>query len=382
MIYVDNGATTFPKPKSVIDKLVDCSLHYAANPGRSGHKLAMKMDREIYETREKLCKFINATNPLNIIYTFNATDSLNLAIKGVVKKNDHVITTSMEHNSVLRPLNELKKLGIIDLSIVYADKYGVIDVNKIFDEVRENTSLIVTTQMSNVFGTIVDVEKIGAFCKEKNILYLVDAAQSIGVLDIDVQKMNIDLLAFPGHKALFGPMGTGGLYIKDKIKVNPLKQGGTGSFSQDINQPSIYPDSLESGTSNGVGIVALGAGVDFINEVGIKNIREHENELKNYFIENLKDNKDIILYGPLDERQGAVVSLNVKGMDSSKVSFMLSEDFDIYTRAGFHCAPLAHKTIGTQRLGAVRFSFGYFNTIEQVDKCIKALEKIIERNKK
>lgn len=381
MIYVDNGATTFPKPKSVIDKIMDCSLHYAGNPGRSGHKMALKMDLEIYETREKLCKFINGSNPLNLIFTFNGTDGLNLAIKGVIKKGDHVITTSMEHNSVLRPLNELRKENIIDLTIVYADKYGYLDVNKIFEQVKDNTNLIVTTHMSNVFGTIVDVEKIGKFCRENGILYLVDAAQSIGVLDVDVEKMNIDLLAFPGHKALFGPMGTGGLYIREGIKVRPLKQGGTGSFSQDINQPQIYPDSLESGTPNGVGIVALGAGIDFINEVGLCNIRNHENELKNHFIERLKANDDVILYGTLDKRQGSVVSLNIKNMDSSEVAFILNDEFDIYTRPGFHCAPLAHKTVGTDKLGAVRFSFGYFNTIEDVDSCVYALEKIIERNK-
>ena len=382
MIYVDNGATTFPKPKIVTDKIMECYLGYAGNPGRSGHKLAMKMDLEIYETREKICSLINGTDPLNVIFTFNATDSLNLAIKGVLKEGDHVITTSMEHNSVLRPLNQLKKDGIIDLSIVYADKKGYIDPQKIFESVAPNTKMIVTTHMSNVFGTIIDIKSIGEFCKENNILYLVDAAQSIGVLDIDVQDMNIDLLAFPGHKALFGPMGTGALYIKEGIAVKPLKQGGTGSYSYSIDQPDLYPDSLESGTPNGVGIIALGKGIDFINEVGIENIRNHEISLKNHFIDLLKDNEDIILYGTLDDRQGAVVSLNVKDMDSSEVSYILSDEFDIYTRPGFHCAPLAHKSLGTDELGAIRFSFGYYNTIEEVEECSNALINIIERNKK
>ena len=381
MIYVDNGATTFPKPKVVTDKIMECSLGYAGNPGRSGHKLAMKMDLEIYETREKLCNLINGTEVLNVIFTFNATDSLNLAIKGVLNERDHVITTSMEHNSVLRPLNQLKKDGIIDLSIVYADKNGYINPQKIFEAVAPNTKMIVTTHMSNVFGTIVDIKSIGEFCKENNILFLVDASQSIGVLDIDVQDMNIDLLAFPGHKALFGPMGTGALYIKEGIVVKPLKQGGTGSYSHSIDQPDLYPDSLESGTPNGVGIIALGKGIDFINEVGIENIRNHEMSLKNHFIDLLKDNKDVILYGTLDDRQGAVVSLNVKNMDSSEISYILSDEFDIYTRPGFHCAPLAHKTLGTDELGAIRFSFGYFNTIEEVEECANALINIIERNK-
>lgn len=382
MIYVDNAATTFPKPKIVTDTIIKCSLGYAGNPGRSGHKLAMKMDLEIYETREKICKLINGTEPLNVIFTFNATDSLNLAIKGVLEKGDHVVTTSMEHNSVLRPLNQLRKDGIIDLSIVYADKQGYVEPQKIFDAVTPNTKIIVTTHMSNVFGTIVDIKSIGEFCKENNILYLVDAAQSIGVLDIDVQDMNIDLLAFPGHKALFGPMGTGALYIKEGIKVKPLRQGGTGSYSHSIDQPDLYPDSLESGTPNGVGIIALGKGIDFINEVGIDNIRNHEISLKNHFIDLLKDNDDIILYGTLDDRQGAVVSLNVKDMDSSEVSYILSDEFDIYTRPGFHCAPLAHKSLGIDELGAIRFSFGYFNTIKEVEECVNALKIIIERIKK
>lgn len=382
MIYLDNGATTFPKPKVVTDKIMECYLGYAGNPGRSGHKLAMKMDLEIYETREKICKLINGTEVLNVIFTFNATDSLNLAIKGVLEEGDHVITTSMEHNSVLRPLNQLRKEGKIELSIVYADEKGYIDPQKIFEALTPNTKMIVTTHMSNVFGTIVDIKAIGDFCKENNILYLVDASQSIGVLDIDVQEMNIDLLAFPGHKALFGPMGTGALYIKEGIIVKPLKEGGTGSYSYSIDQPDLYPDSLESGTPNGVGIIALGKGIDFINEVGLENIRNHEMSLKNHFIELLKDNEDVILYGTLDDRQGAVVSLNVKDMDSSEISYILSDEFDIYTRPGFHCAPLAHKTMGTEELGAIRFSFGYYNTLEEIDKTVEALLNIIERNKK
>ena len=382
MIYLDNGATTFPKPKVVTDKIMECYLGYAGNPGRSGHKLAMKMDLEIYETREKICKLINGTEVLNVIFTFNATDSLNLAIKGVLEEGDHVITTSMEHNSVLRPLNQLRKEGKIELSIVYADDKGYIDPQKIFEALTPNTKMIVTTHMSNVFGTIVDIKAIGDFCKENNILYLVDASQSIGVLDVDVQEMNIVLLAFPGHKALFGPMGTGALYIKEGIIVKPLKEGGTGSYSHSIDQPDLYPDSLESGTPNGVGIIALGKGIDFINEVGLENIRNHEMSLKNHFIELLKDNEDVILYGTLDDRQGAVVSLNVKDMDSSEISYILSDEFDIYTRPGFHCAPLAHKTMGTEELGAIRFSFGYYNTLEEIEKTVEALLNIIERNKK
>lgn len=381
MIYFDNGATTFPKPKTVLDKLMDCSLNYAANPGRSGHKLALKMDLEIYETREKLCKLINGDNVLNMIFTFNGTDSLNLAIQGVVKTGMHIVTTSMEHNSVLRPLHKLEKDKVIDLSIVYADKFGYVNADDVINAVNENTKVIVTTHISNVFGTIIDIKKIGEFCRKNDIIYIVDAAQSIGVYDIDVKDMCIDILAFPCHKALLAPMGTGGLYIRENLKIAPLKQGGTGSYSYDINQPEIYPDSLESGTPNGPGIVALGKALDFINEVGLSNIRKHELALKDKFIDLLKDNDHIILYGTLDERQSAVVSLNVKGIDSSELSYILNDEFDICTRPGFHCAPLAHKTLGTENTGAVRFSFGYFNTFDEIEICVKALKSIIERVK-
>ena len=382
MIYVDNAATTFPKPKIVTDKLMECSLQYAGNPGRSGHKLAMKMDLEIYEIREKLCSLVNGTNVLNVIYTFNGTDGLNTAIKGVSEKGMHIITTSMEHNSVLRPLHQLKQDGIIDLTIVYGDNKGYINPDRIFEQVKKNTKVIVTTHMSNVFGTIVDVKKIGDFCRKNDIIYIVDAAQTAGYMNIDVQEMNIDLVAFPGHKALYGPMGTGALYIREGIDVKPLKQGGTGSFSYDVYQPRMYPDSLESGTPNGLGIVALGKGLDFITDIGIDDIRKHENQLKEYFINELKSNEDVILYGTLDDRQGAVVSLNIRNMDSSNLSFILNDEYDIYTRPGFHCAPLAHKTVGTELTGVVRFSFGYFNTIEEVDICVNSIKEIIERNKK
>lgn len=382
MIYLDNAATTFPKPQSVNDKLMDVVNNYAANPGRSGHDFALKMDREIYHTRDKLTKFVGGSNEMNTIFTYNCTDSLNIAIKGVCKKGMHVITTSMEHNSVLRPLKKLEKDGLIDLTIVYGNEQGIIDPDQIKEAIRDNTGLVVTTQMSNMMGAIVDVRTIGHMIKEVNedIIYIVDAAQSLGVLDVDVADMKIDILCFPGHKGLLAPMGTGGLYVRDGLVLETIREGGTGSFSSDPNQPTIYPDALESGTPNGPGIIAMGAGIDFINEVGREKIHDHEMKLKDIFIQELRDVDRLRLYGPLDERQGAVVSLNIEGMDSSEVGYALNEDYKIFIRPGLHCAPLAHETLGTTNVGAVRFSFGYFNTEDEVREAARAIKEIAKES--
>lgn len=376
MAYFDNAATSFPKPKIVYEKLNEATREFAANPGRSGHKLSLKMDRAIFNSRMNIAEFIGGTNPLNLIFTLNCTDSLNIAIKGLVKKGDHVITTSLEHNSVLRPLHKMQEDGFIDLTVVYADERGILDVKKVEEAITDKTRVCVTTAMSNLTGTIVDFCKIGEIMHSHGILYIVDAAQAMGYLDFDMKNMPIDVLCFPGHKSLFGPMGTGGLYIKEGIDVKSLKQGGTGSHSQDLEQPDEYPDRLESGTINGPAIYALSAGVDFIKKEGLENIRNHENKLKNRFIDSLKDEKGIILYGSLDENQGPVVPVNVEGIGSSQLAYILDDKYDIATRAGIHCAPLAHKTIHTQDIGAVRFSFGHFNTEEEVDKAIEVLKEI------
>ena len=376
MIYFDNGATTFPKPDEVYDAVMKAMKEYGANPGRSGHKLAIRMGREIYETRELLAKLFNIDNPMNIIFTSNCTESLNLAIKGILSKGDHVITSSMEHNSVLRPLVALEKEGV-ELTIVKGDPTGKIKVEDIANSIRSNTKLIVITHVSNLTGTIMPIEEIGRIAKEKGILLLVDAAQSAGVYDIDVKKMNIDMLAFPGHKGLLGPQGTGGLYIKEGLLLKEIKQGGTGSFSHVLDMPDILPDRYESGTLNGPGIVGLGAGIRYILNKGIENIRKHEEELTKHFIEGLMQIDKVKVYGPLNEKeQGAVVSINIGDEDSSEISFILDEKYDIQVRPGLHCAPLAHKTIGTFEQGVVRFSFGPFNTHDQIDYALKAIREI------
>lgn len=376
MAYFDNAATTFPKPEIVYNEIMTAMREYGANPGRSGHKMALKASRGIYETRELISKLFNIDNPLDMILTFNATESLNLGIKGILKPGDHVITTSMEHNSVLRPIKFLEKHGV-ENTIVPCDNKGRVSLGDIKRSIKNNTKLIACTHISNLTGTIMPIYEIGLLAKDKGIFFMVDAAQSAGVYNIDVESMNIDLLAFPGHKSLLGPPGTGGLYIRKDLKLQEIFQGGTGSASDSLEQPDIYPDKFESGTINAPGVVGLGAGVKYILDKGIKNIRNHELDLTRYFLEETKKIDKITLYGPQNiEEQGPVVSLNIGNLDSSELSYILDDKYDIAVRPGLHCAPLGHKTIGTLERGAVRFSFGIFNTYEEIEYAIKALKEI------
>ncbi len=376
MTYFDNAATTFPKPEVVYRKIMEAMEGYGANPGRSGHKLALKMNRGIYDTRLSLSQLFNIGNPMNLIFTFNCTESLNLAIKGLLKPGDHVITTSMEHNSVLRPIKYMEKFGV-ETTIVSANLLGEINPDDIKNSIKKNTKLIVTTHISNLTGTIMPIKEIGDIAKEKGILYLVDAAQSAGVYSLDVTSMNIDMIAFPGHKGLLGPQGTGGLYIKEGLEIQETLQGGTGSMSESLLQPDMSPDRYESGTPNGPGIIGLGAGVEYIKSKGIDNIRKHEESLTKYFLEEASKINGIKLYGPCDiKKQAAVVSLNIKDYDSSEIAYILDEQYDIMVRPGLHCAPLAHKTIGTFDQGVVRFSFSPFNTMEEIEYAIKSLREI------
>jgi len=376
LAYFDNAATSFPKPNKVYDSIMKAMKEYGANPGRSGHKLALKLGREIFKTRELLADLFNIKDPMNLIFTFNGTQSLNIGIKGILKKGDHVITTSMEHNSVLRPIKAMEKEGV-EVSIIKGDPVGRINPKDIEKNIRKNTKLIAITHISNMTGTIMPIEEIGRTARAKGIYFLVDAAQSAGVYQIDVERMNIDILAFPGHKSLLGPQGTGGLYIREGLEVKELYQGGTGSTSYELEQPDMLPDRYESGTLNGPGIVGLGAGVEYILKRGMDNIRKHEEELTSHFIEELTKIESVKLYGPLDlKEQGAVVSINIGDKDSSEISFILDQNYDIEVRPGLHCAPMAHKTIGTLEQGTVRFSFGPFNTHEEIELAIKAVREI------
>lgn len=376
MIYLDNAATSFPKPELVYNAMMEAMREYGANPGRSGHKLALKAGRAIYETRELLANFFNIEDPMRIIFTSNATDGLNLAIKGLLRPNDHVITTSMEHNSVLRPLKALENNGV-ETSIIQCDETGSIDVKDIEANIKTNTKLIVTTHASNVTGTIFPVKEIGSLAKRHGIIYMVDVAQTAGVYDIDVIDMNIDILAFPGHKSLLGPQGTGGVYIRQGLEISQMKEGGTGSRSDSLIQPDIYPDKFESGTPNMPGIVGLGAGIKYILDKGIENIREHERKLAKTFIDGLREIDGIKIYGPCDiEKQAPVISINIGEEDSSEVSYILDEVFNIAVRPGLHCAPLAHKTINCYEQGCIRFSVGPFNTLNDIETAIFAIKTI------
>ncbi|MBA1334737.1 MAG: Cysteine desulfurase [Firmicutes bacterium] len=376
MIYLDNAATSFPKPETVIREMNKCMLEYCANPGRSGHKLAIEAGRAIYNTRELLCRLFNIENPMQIVFTMNATDSLNLGLKGFLKRGDHVIATSMEHNSVARPLTALKERGV-EATYVKCDSEGSINPENIRKAIKKNTALIISTHASNVVGTIMPVKEIGLIAKARGIPYMLDASQSAGVIDIDVKEMNISMLAFPGHKGLMGPQGVGGLYISEELELVQMKEGGTGSNSEYLVQPDIVPDRYESGTPNTVGIVGLGEGVRFILETGISNIRRHEEELTRRMLQGFCRIKGVKIYGPADEKkQTAVISMNIGDLDSTEVSYILDSEFDIATRAGLHCSPLAHKTLGTLEQGTVRFSIGYFNTPGDIDKAVQAVESI------
>jgi cysteine desulfurase family protein len=349
-----------------------------ANPGRSGHRLSIDAGRVIFDTREAISKLFNINDPLQIIFTKNATEALNIAILGLLQPGDHVITTSMEHNSVMRPLRYLEK-NDVELSVVQCAVNGGMDPHAIIPLIKKNTRALIITHASNVTGTIMPIAEIGAMAREKNIILCADAAQTAGALTIDVEKMNVDVLAFTGHKSLFGPQGTGGLYIRKGLdaEIRPIMTGGTGSRSEFEEQPDFMPDKFESGTPNSIGLAGLGAGVNFILSAGIDVIRRKEEELTGRFLEGLKSLKGVTCYGPAEkEMRTSVVSFNIKGMTPSDVSFELDEKYGIMSRPGLHCAPSAHRTIGTFSQGTVRFSFGNFNTGKEIDFALEAIDAI------
>ena len=376
MIYMDNAATTWPKPPAVYRAVAGCMEKYGANPGRSGHKMAVQAGQILLYAREMLCELFHLGDPFQIIFTYNCTDSLNLAIKGSVAPGDHVVTTSMEHNAVVRPLKEMEKQGL-ELTFVQCGTEGALDPDTIRKAIKPNTRLIVTTHASNVTGTILPIEEVGKIAREYGIPYLVDAAQTAGVLPIDLSALPVDLMAFPGHKGLLGPQGTGGLYMHPNVKLRTIREGGTGSQSESVYQPDLLPDKYESGTLNTPGIAGLATGVKYILDEGQSKLLSHEQRLEKLFLEALSHIKGIKIYGPAKgSGRTGIVSVNIRDKDSSEVSNLLDERYDIATRGSLHCCPLAHETIGTLRQGTVRFSFGVFNTLEEVKYCVRALEEI------
>ena len=379
MIYFDNAATTYHKPEEVIESVV-YGLKNMGNTGRGVNEIAISTARIIYDAREKLSDFFNIGNSQRISFTSNATEALNTAIKGAFTENDHIITTEVEHNSVLRPLYELREKGL-EITFLKKEEVFKFDRKNIKKYMRENTRAIVCTHASNLTGDILDIENIGKFCNENNILFILDASQSAGIIPIDVKKYCIDILCFTGHKALMGPQGTGGIYVREGLEIAPLKVGGSGMETYNERHPKNMPERLEAGTLNGHGIIGLRAGIEYINRIGIENIHKKEIELMWKFYEGVKDIRNIKIYGNFLENgekmnRTPIVTLNIGDADSGELSDILNSEYNIVTRAGGHCAPLMHKSLGTEEQGAVRFSFSYFNTEEEVDSVIKILKEI------
>ena len=378
-VYLDNGSTSFPKPKVVADSIYNYLTNIGGNPGRSNHSNALEANRSLYITREEICGLFNYDKPENVIFTNNITSSLNILLNGIIKPGDHVITSSMEHNSVIRPLHNLKKLLNIDIDIVNANILGIIDITNIEKLIKPNTKLIVMTHASNVVGSIQPIKQIGTLCKKHGIFFILDSAQSAGVLDIDFKDLSLNALAFTGHKSLLGPQGIGGFIIDDKLNeiCEPLVLGGTGSLSHSLTQPDFLPDKFESGTLNIPGIIGLCEGIKFIKSEGLNTIHEHNSYLRSYLIAVILNIPNYKISGALDRKYGtSCVSITHSKLDISELSYILESDFNISNRSGLHCAPLAHKTIGTYPNGTVRLSLGYFNTLEEIKYTIDALNKI------
>jgi len=381
MIYFDNAATTFPKPEVVYEAMKNFMSHIGANPGRSAHKLSLNAARVVFETRDAIAEIFNVPDSKQIVFTSNATESLNLGIQGLLSEGDHVITTSMEHNSVMRPLRYLEGSRGIQITVVNCSSEGELDLDSLRSSIRGDTKLIVINHASNVIGTILPIEEIGNISKD--IPFMVDAAQTAGAYPIDVERSNIDLLAFTGHKGLLGPTGSGGLYIREGLDLKPLKFGGTGSNSEREEQPDLFPDKYESGTLNTVGIAGLGAAVKFIMERGVDRIRSHEVDLTKRMLSGLGDIEGVTIYGTRDaDKQTATVSINIDGLEPSQVGYLLDREFDIMTRVGLHCSPAAHKTIGMLPKGTIRLGMGYFNTADQVDFALNAIHRIVRKGVK
>ena len=381
MIYFDNAATTWPKPRCVGEAMLHYLDHVGANPGRAGHRLAVEAARSIYATREAVAELFHAPDPLRVVFGSNATEALNLAMQGLLVPGDHVITSSMEHNSVMRPLRALERRGV-HLTVAGCSPEGYLDPALIEAAIRPDTRMIVLNHASNVAGTLLPVAKIGQIARRHDLLLLVDAAQTAGAYPIDVRADAIDLLAFSGHKSLYGPMGTGGLVVGERVDaalLEPLKRGGTGSHSEWEEQPAFLPDACESGTPNAVGLAGLHAGIRWVLERGVDAIRAREMALAQQLIDGLGAIRGVTVYGGRDaNRQTATVSFNIAGVEPSEVGLRLDDEHEILCRVGLHCSPSAHKTLGTFPAGSVRFGLAALNTAEEVRATIDAVRVLAQ----
>lgn len=377
MIYMDNAATTMRKPESVIEAVVN-AMNSMGNAGRGAHAASLSASRVIYNTREALARFFWAEDPRQIVFTNNSTESLNIAIKGILEPGDHVVTTMLEHNSVLRPLYELEQKGV-SITFVKSDMQGRISYEEMEEAIQENTKAIVCTNGSNLTGNYVDVKRVGEIAQRKGVLLIVDASQTAGVYPIHVQDMKIDILCFTGHKSLLGPQGTGGMYVRTGLRLKPLKSGGSGVQTYSKHHPYEMPTALEAGTLNGHGIAGLGAAIEYLEAEGIDNIREKELQHMWHFYNGVKDIPGIKVYGDFEtELRCPIVTLNIGDYDSSEVSDELLMTYGISTRPGAHCAPLMHEALGTVEQGAVRFSFSHYNTEEEIETAIAAIKELAE----
>lgn len=375
MIYLDNAATTMQKPQEVVRAVTD-AFYSMGNAGRGAHEASLGAARIIFDTRQKLTKLFHGKNPAQLVFTANATESLNIAIKGILEPGNHVITTALEHNSVLRPIYEMEERGV-EVTILSGDYLGRIDYQELERQIKQNTKMIVCTHGSNVTGNLTDIKRIGLIAKKYGLLFVVDASQTAGIFDIDVEDMNIDVLCFTGHKGLLGPQGTGGMYVREGVVVRPLLSGGSGVQTYSRKHPSQMPTALEAGTLNGHGLAGLCAAVEYLQQTGIDVIRQKEQELMWYFYHQVTQISGITVYGDFSvEQRCAIVSLNLWDYDSSEVSDALYRDYGISTRPGAHCAPLIHQALGTVEQGAVRFSFSHYNTKEELRYTIAALREL------
>lgn len=376
MIYFDNSATTINKPKEVIDAVVN-AMKYFGNSSRGICEESLNADRIVFETRKKISKMFNVGSFRQVVFTKNATESLNIAINGLFSIGDHIITSVCEHNSVLRPINNLKKMGV-DVSYIDVFENGVLKLDDIPKLFRTNTKGIILTHASNVTGNITDLKKVGDFCKENKLLFVVDASQTAGAFNIDMQDSNIDVLCFTGHKSMLAPQGTGALCVKDGVYIRPFIVGGSGIHSYDEFQPDKMPIRLEAGTLNSHGIAGLHASIDYILRNGMENLTKVSTDLALEFYKRVIEFPEVKVYGDFKtDFRAPIVSLNILDIDSSEISNILYEDFKISTRPGAHCAPLIHKALGTVNQGMVRFSFSHTNNIDEIELAINAIKKII-----
>lgn len=378
LLYFDNAATSWPKPEETQSAMDRFLREIGGSPGRSGHRLSVEAGRIILDAREAVAQLFGADDPFRIVFTKNATEALNIALRGLLNAGDHVITSSMEHNSVMRPLRALEEVGVA-LSVLPCSVRGELDPAAIQPVIRPNTRALILTHASNVTGTILPIGEAGRIAREHGLILIVDAAQTAGVLPIAVEEMGIDLMAFTGHKSLFGPPGTGGLYIRKGLEtqIRPLMMGGTGSRSEFEEQPLFLPDKFEAGTPNTIGLAGLAAGVSWILARGIEAIRAQEDALAGRFMRGLTEIPGIDLYGPAEpSRRTAVISFNIEGLSPSEAALELDERFAILSRPGLHCAPAAHRTIGTFPRGAIRFGFGVFNTEAEIDTALEAVRAL------